>query len=215
MDSPTGTRLEILGLLLRREFSSQELADRLGVSSTAIRQHLTTLEAVGLVMRRKVVTQPSRPTYLYRVSPQGMRVFPKRYDLLLTQLIEVLTERQGPDGAGAIIEAAARRVAERVPARLTRADGQDRWQQFLEWLEAEFAWQADVAEEAGHARRLTIHQCPFQDLSKTQPDVCGLFFGTLIRAVFEGTAVEHASVATMPACCAFVVRLAQPEPPAR
>src|SRR5580765_76157 len=119
MESITGPRVEILELLLRRELSSQMLAERLGVTPAAIRQHLTTLEALGLVGRRKVVTQPSRPTYLYRISPQGMRVFPKRYDLLLTQLIEVLTERQGPDGAGAIIEAAARRMAERVPARVT------------------------------------------------------------------------------------------------
>ena len=47
--------------------------------------------------------------------------------------------------------AAARRVAERVPARLMRADAQDRWPQFLEWLDAEFSWQADVAEEADAA----------------------------------------------------------------
>ena len=92
------------------------MAERLGVSPAAIRQHLTTLEALGLVTRRKGVTQPSRPTYLYRVSAQGMRVFPKRYDLLLTQLIEVLTEREGPEGTGAVIEAAARRMAEK-PAR--------------------------------------------------------------------------------------------------
>lgn len=196
-------------LLLRQELSSQDLAEKLGVSPAAIRQHLATLEALSLVTRRKVVTQPSRPTYLYRVSPQGMRVFPKRYDLLLTQLIEVLTERQGPDGAGAVIETAARRVAERLPTRLTRADGQDRWEQLMEWLEAEFSWQADVAEEAGDARRITIHQCPFQDLSKTQPDVCGLFFGTLIRSVCPVGVVEHAPVAAMPACCAFVVRLTQ------
>lgn len=205
MESPAGPRLDILELLLRQELSSQMLAERLGVSPAAIRQHLTTLEALGLVTRRKVVTQPSRPTYLYRVSPQGMRVFPKRYDLLLTQLIEVLTERQGPDGAGTIIEAAARRMAERVPARVTVAAGQARWQRLLEWLEAEFSWQADVAEEAGEARRLTIHQCPFQDLSKTQPDVCGLFFGTLIRSVCGDVRVDHAGAPAVPACCAFVV----------
>jgi hypothetical protein len=40
-----------------------------------------------------------------------MRVFPKRYDLLLAHLIEVLTEGQGPGGTATIIEAAARRVA--------------------------------------------------------------------------------------------------------
>ena len=85
MEPPTGTRLDILERLLRRELSSQALAEELGISPAAIRQHLATLEALSLVTRRKVVTQPSRPTYLYRVSPQGMRVFPKRYDLLLSK----------------------------------------------------------------------------------------------------------------------------------
>jgi predicted ArsR family transcriptional regulator len=46
-----------------------------------------------------------------------MRVFPKRYDLLLTQIIEVLAEQQGADGAGAVIEAAARKVAARARER--------------------------------------------------------------------------------------------------
>jgi predicted ArsR family transcriptional regulator len=64
MESPTGTRLDILKYLLRQELSSQVLADKLGVSPAAIRQHLTTLEALRLVTRRKMVTQPSRPTYL-------------------------------------------------------------------------------------------------------------------------------------------------------
>ena len=32
--------------------------------------------------------------------------------------------------------------------------------------ETEFSWQAAVVEEASGARRLTIHQSPFQDLSE-------------------------------------------------
>src|SRR5260370_38918043 len=118
MDPPTGTRLDILELLLKQELSSQSLAESLRVSPAAIRQHLGTLEALGLVNRRKVVTQPSRPTYLYRVSPQGMRVFPKRYDLLLTQMLALLAEHQRPHGAGAPLEAAASAVVGRAGGHL-------------------------------------------------------------------------------------------------
>ncbi len=206
MESPTGTRLDILEHLLRQELSSQDLSEKLGVTSAAIRQHLSTLEALGLVVRRKLVTQPSRPTYLYRASPQGMRVFPKRYDTLLAELIAVLAERQGAEGVEATIAAAAQRVAERAPSAVTRSDRPERWQRLVEWLEAEFAWQADVVAEPGAAHRLTIHQCPFQDLSRHQPDVCGVFFGTLIRTVCADAAVEHAEAAAVPACCAFMVR---------
>lgn len=206
MESPTGTRLEILEHLLRMELSSQDLSERLGVTSAAVRQHLTTLEALGLVVRRKVVTQPSRPTYLYRASPQGMRVFPKRYDTLLAEMIAVLAERQGAGVVEATITAAAQRVAERAPTAVMRAGRPERWQRLVEWLEAEFAWQADVVEEPDAAHRLTIHQCPFQDLSRHQPDVCGVFFGALIRTLCVDVAVEHAEPATLPACCAFMVK---------
>jgi predicted ArsR family transcriptional regulator len=205
MDAPTGTRLDIMERLLRQELSSQELSEKLGVSPAAVRQHLTTLEALGLVLRRKVVTQPSRPTYLYRVSPVGMRIFPKRYDLLLSQMIAVLTDRQGPDGVEATIAAAARRLVDHAPTRVAGGNAADRWRRLVEWLEAEFAWQADVSEEPGAARRLTIHQCPLQDLSKSQPDVCGMFFGSLIRTLCPGAKVEHADPPALPACCAFLV----------
>ena len=205
METPTGTRLDILELLLREELSSQQLSERLGVSPAAVRQHLTTLEALGLVVRRKLVTQPSRPTYLYRVSPQGMRIFPKRYDMLLAQMIGVLSEREGAEAVEETIAAAARRVAEHAPGRVSGGPGPERWRRLLEWLDTEFAWQADVTEEPSARRRLTIHQCPFQDLSKIQPDVCGVFFGSLIRTLCPGAVVEHADAPAMPACCAFLV----------
>jgi predicted ArsR family transcriptional regulator len=204
METPTGTRQDILELLLKEELSSQQLSDRLGVSPAAVRQHLTTLEALGLVVRRKMVTQPSRPTYLYRVSPQGMRIFPKRYDLLLAQMIGVLAEQHGSEAVEQTIAAAARRVAEHAPGRVS-SPGPERWRRLLEWLESEFAWQADVTEAPSAPRRLTIHQCPFQDLSKIQPDVCGVFFGSLIRTLCPGAIVDHADAPAVPACCAFLV----------
>ena len=205
METPTGTRLDILELLLRQELSSQQLSERLEVSPAAVRQHLTTLEALGLVTRRKLVTQPSRPMYLYGVSPQGMRIFPKRYDLLLGQLISVLAERQGREAVEEAIAAAARRVAEHASSRVSAGTGPERWRRLLEWLETEFAWQAQVTEESSAPRRLTIHQCPFQDLSKEQPDVCGVFFGALIRTLCPGAVVHHAEAEATPACCAFLV----------
>ncbi len=205
--APTGTRRDILEVLLKQELSSQNLAGILGVSPAAVRQHLSTLEALGLVTRRKVVTQPSRPTYLYRVSPHGMRIFPKRYDMLVAQLIEVLTEREGAGATGEIIQAAARRLAERARDRIQGAEGEERWGRLVGWLEHDFAWHAQVKKERDGTRRLTVHQCPFQDLSKSQPDVCGLFFAALIRSVCGDVPVEHTEAGTTPACCAFLVSL--------
>jgi predicted ArsR family transcriptional regulator len=66
-----------------------------------------------------------------------------------------------------------------------------------------------VDEGPGEVRRITIHQCPFQDLSRTQPDVCGVFFGALIREACPQATVEHSAGPSEPACCAFVVKPAK------
>ncbi len=200
---PPGTKHDILRLLVKQELSAHTMADRLGVSPAAVRQHLDTLRALGLIMRRKQVTRPSRPTYLYQLSPLGQRAFPKRYDLFLELMIEVLLERHGADSVAELVEAAARRLAERVRERFQRIDAPTRWALLVDWLEEELTWQADVAHEPEGGRRITVHQCPYHDVSRWCPAVCGVFFGTLIQALYGDVPVEHALAPSGPACCSF------------
>lgn len=200
---PPGTKHDILKLLVKQEFSARGLADRLGVSPAAVRQHLDTLSALGLVMRRKLLTQPGRPTYLYQLSPLGQRAFPKRYDLLLGLVIEVLLERHGTDSVAELVDAAARRHAGRVRERFQRADASARWELLVDWLEEELTWQADVAHEPEGGRRITIHHCPFRDISRGYPAVCGVFFRTLIQVLYGDVPVEHVPAPSGPACCSL------------
>lgn len=208
---PAGTKHDILKLLVRQELGADDLAERLGVSGAAVRQHLDTLRALGLVDRRKVVTQPARPTYLYRLSTEGQRAFPKRYDLLLGLLVEALLDRHGPAAVADVIAAAAGRLAERVRGRFATTDERRRWDLLLGWLEEELAWQADAVEEGGGVRRVVIHQCPFQDVSRGHPAVCGVFFRTLIRALYGEVPVEHRPELGL-ACCSLTI--GPPRPPA-
>jgi|SRR5919198_3369518 predicted ArsR family transcriptional regulator len=202
--TPQGTKYEILKLLLREELSAQALAGHLRVTATAVRQHLETLHGQGLVARRKVVTQPSRPTFLYRLSAGGAAAFPKRYDLLLGLFVDVLLERHGVEWVAVLVQDAARRLAERVRSRFSVADPRRRWELLLAWLEEELTWHADVAATDGHYR-ITIHQCPFREISRTQPAVCGVFFRTLLQALYADVEVEHVGAMSGPACCLFRV----------
>jgi predicted ArsR family transcriptional regulator len=204
---PEGTKLDILKLLAKQELSAQGLAEALGVSATAVRQHLDTLEALAFVERRKQITQPSRPTYLYRLSARGSEAFPKRYDLLLSLLIEVIAEREGSQGVEEVVEAAARRFAERAESRFPKGDAAKRLRALLAWMEEELEWQADVTAE-GHGRhRLVIYQCPFREISSRQPRVCDVFFRTLLDALHQGLQVEAAAPLPPPACCGLLVTL--------
>src|SRR5438876_5420129 len=133
-----GTKRDILKLLIKQELSAISLAETLGVSPAAVRQHLETLQALELVTRRKkVVRRPSRPTFLYRLSVQGAAIFPKRYDLLLGLVVEVLLERNGADAVEEIMRAAAEHLAERGRHRFRRGAEPGPPKHPAEWPEPE------------------------------------------------------------------------------
>jgi predicted ArsR family transcriptional regulator len=201
---PEGTKQAILQLLLREQLTPSDLARRLGVTPVAVRQHLATLSALGLVEGRRVRVGPSRPPEVYRLSPEGRRVFPKRYDLLLAELLEVLLSQSGADRTLAAVADAARRLAGKAPPSSDDSD-RGRWTRLLAWLEQEFAWEADAIGPEGRPSRLVIHHCPFQDVSSRHREVCGVFFSTLVAALEPDARLEHVPDVPGEACCAFTV----------
>lgn len=87
------------------------LADRLGVTAVAIRQHLDRLEAEGLVVpedRRETVGRPKR---YWQLTPAGHGRFPDNHAGLTLEIIEAAAAVFGPDGLDKLIahrETAAR-----------------------------------------------------------------------------------------------------------
>jgi DeoR family suf operon transcriptional repressor len=200
---PAGTKRRLLDLLLRDERTAEELASRLDVSPTAVRQHLATLSALGLVERRTADPTSGRPAYLYRLGELGRRAYPKRHDLLVRELIEALIAREGREATLAIITDAARRVAEGAREGLGDSDPALRWESALAWLETEFAWEADLEEMPGGGRRFVLHQCPFQAVSADHPAVCGAFFTTLLEQLTGGGPYVHRVIRDGVRCCAL------------
>lgn len=200
---PAGTKRSILDLLLRGERTAEDLAAGLDVSATAVRQHLATLNGLGLVERRRAETGPGRPAFLYRLSELGRRSYPKRHDLLVRELIDTLIARQGQDGALAVVTETASRVAEGVRKRLERLDEEKRWDAVLAWLEEEFAWEASAEEWPDGGRRLVVHQCPFHSVSSDHPAVCGAFFTTLLDRLTAAGPFIHRPIGDGVRCCAL------------
>lgn len=203
---PSGTKREILDLLIREELGAQALAARLGVSPAAVRQHLATLQGAGLVERGRGEPQPGRPTYVYRLSPLARRTYPKRYDVLASELVDVLVDRHGESPALEIVAAAARRVAGRARALVTAGDVDRRWDLLMAWLEETFALEAEWEATGDGGRRIVVHHCPFQDIAADRPKVCGTFVTTLIGELLGGVDVTHEAADDPVRCCTLEVR---------
>lgn len=202
---PAGTRREILEALLREELGAADLADRLGISPAAVRQHLAPLRGVGLVERRKAEPAGGRPTYLYRLSLLGQRAFPKRYDLLLAEIVEALLERHGSEAVLEVVTDAARRLARRVEGRFIEAGPEERWDAVLAWIEEEFGWEAQLRASAAGDHEIVLHHCPFLAISADHPAVCGRFFTTLLGILTGETRIEHVPIRDGFRCCALKV----------
>lgn len=197
----TDTKQDILENLARREYAAQELAARLSMTTTAIRNHVTELEAQGFVTHRKVGGKPSRPKFLYRLSDAGAAAFPHRYDLLAVSLVRSIANESGEAAALSLVEQAGADVASRQ--RLTRPSGPapDRQRAVLGQMERELAWTSDIQVEASGAFRLLLYQCPFRSISREYLGTCPAFFSGLFRAAFGGGSVMCTAKPEADVCC--------------
>ena len=90
------TRGRIVTLLRRSGRTVEGLARELGLTDSGVRAHLATLERDGVVRQRGFVRRGSgggKPAYVYELTPEAEELFPKAYEPVLRQLLDVLSGR--------------------------------------------------------------------------------------------------------------------------
>src|SRR5215216_3210077 len=115
------TRGRIVTLLRRSGRTVEELARELSLTDNGVRAHLATLERDGVVRQRGSVRRGSgggKPAYVYELTPEAEELFPKAYEPVLRQLLDVLSQRLGPEESEAVLRSVGRCIAEgqSVPA---------------------------------------------------------------------------------------------------
>ena len=88
-------RAEILNFLKQQDYSVDELSTKLGISSTATRQHLAILERDGLIKRTLVKEKMGRPKIFYSLTERAEAFFPKAYSEFFKWIIQDIIEREG------------------------------------------------------------------------------------------------------------------------
>jgi len=114
------TRRSILLLLKKRgKAGAAELAEALGVTVSAARQHLAGLAAAGLVAHSAEPNGPGRPPLRYSLDAAGEALFPRFYGELANELLEYVEEAD-PALVDRVFE---RRRRRRVAQARKRVDG--------------------------------------------------------------------------------------------
>lgn len=103
----TDSRSEILHALLSHKeegLTLDQLAERLGISRPAVRQHVGVLERDGLVevTGRRMATG-GRPSRTYGLTREGLEVFPRQYEMLAEGMLATVREELGEEALDALL----------------------------------------------------------------------------------------------------------------
>ncbi|HLB13254.1 MAG TPA: metalloregulator ArsR/SmtB family transcription factor [Dehalococcoidia bacterium] len=193
------SRWQILEILKRKNRATlDELAKELGLVPVTVRAHLSVLQREDLVGAEEVRGKVGRPFYVYYLTEEAERLFPKRYHTLASLILESLEASDG--------EAKLDHLFERISDSMVQAHKDKAAGKTLEGKVAEAVrilnQDGGMAEwektEDGYA--VWEHNCPFFLVAQRHPKVCSI--DHLFLSKFLGTEVEatHRIVDGHPRC---------------
>jgi len=192
MRSEATRREQLLRLLLERKTGRtvEELARSLRVSRNAVRQHLTSLVAEGMVTKGSTQATGGRPEQLYMLSAEGHEGFPRKYSWFSELLLDSLKTEKGESAMIARLEKLGEKVGKQLQqTHQAPANVSDRITQLAKVMH-ELGYEAAPTEGTG--RQLPMIEavnCVFHHLATRFPEIC--HFDLALLSTFTGRPVSH------------------------
>jgi predicted ArsR family transcriptional regulator len=179
-------------LLLERKtgLTVEELAGRLHVSRNAVRQHLTSLEAEGLITKGSTQATGGRPEQLYVLSTGGHESFPRKYSWFSELLLDSLKAEKGENALAARFEKLGQQVGTQLQASHRPPENPSERVKRLATIMHELGYEAKPTEPVG--RQLPMIEatnCVFHQLATRFPEIC--HFDLALLSTFVGRPVVH------------------------
>lgn len=167
----SSAKRRIVDVLKRRAHTGPELAERFGLTTEAVRQHLNDLADLGLVRSApRQARGAGRPPVEWSLSDLAAELFPDRHGDLTVSLIDSIRSTVGEEGLEAIV--AARTEAQVTDYRDRLQDRPDRLDGLAE-IRSDEGYMAEVVEaEDGRGKLLVEHHCPICEAAKTCQGLC-------------------------------------------
>jgi len=190
---PTGnSQQEVLNQLMERKSGAtlDELVAAIGLSRTAVNQHLMALEREGYVQKTTPRRTGGRPQNVYVLTEAGTNVFPKQYSWFSKLLIETLRQQIGEEKVSQYMYDLGVKLSANLIPRLIGKNRAERIAEIVKIMnETGFIARTIAAEDSDKLRRVECKNCVYHDLSKDYPEVCRFDIGFLSGLM--GAEVEH------------------------
>lgn len=164
-------------LLEQGSATTAVIAEALGLTQAAVRRHLDSLLASGMVEERSVPPRGrrgrGRPARTFRLSDAGREAFQQDYDDLATAALRYLAETFGPAALDDFARTRAAELERRYLPVLTAADADRRPAVLARALSAD-GYAAAVSESpvGDGGAQLCQHHCPVAHVASEYPQLC-------------------------------------------
>jgi len=166
------TRERVVELFrLQGSHTVESLCAALNLSRTAVKSHLSALQAEGLVRRRGLQPGARRPSNVYELTAAADQLFPKAYDDFASALIGEIRRQQPEELRGYLNSIADRWIARDLP-HVGGLRGRKRFDRAKEVL-ANRGFMP-VLEQTRNGYQLREHNCPLMRLTAEYPEVCDM-----------------------------------------
>ena len=186
------SRRAILDLLKQEgPHDARSLAEQLGVTAMAVRQHLYDLAEQGLVVFEEQARPVGRPAKLWRLTPAADRFFPDGHAELTIGLIQAMTAAFGEPGLERLLEVRSAEQSEAYRKRMGRARSLRRRLDALAEVRTEEGYMAGVTVEPDGSFLLVENHCPICTAAATCTGLCAAELAVFQDVLGPDTEVER------------------------
>ena len=187
------TKLRILRKLRDSSTTASALSKAINVNKTAIRTHLEGLEKVAAVEACFKQEGRGRPKKYFKLTSKGKELFPRKYELLLSMLLNYIVNTEGLTYGKKLLSALASRIAEQLvkPLPETKQDQQktERLDLVVKALD-EMGFEASREQYEGKPAIISRNCIVHQIAEENHDLICHAFHDKLIERALPGVKVE-------------------------
>ncbi len=139
---------------------SAQLAERLGLTTMAVRQHLYVLQGEKLVTAEERPGPVGRPAKHWRLTREADRLFPDAYAELSVALLDALGDAFGPTGLKRVLDSRCARQQADYAGRIAPVASLEEKLRQLARVRTEEGYMADVTAEGSASFLFVENHCP-------------------------------------------------------
>jgi predicted ArsR family transcriptional regulator len=180
--------------LLKTEgpIDSAQLAERLGLTAMAVRQHLYALQREGLVTAEERPVPIGRPAKFWRLTREADSLFPEAYAELSVALIDSVKDAFGEEGLERVLTSRCARQRMDYGKRIKPAATLERKLRDLAKVRTEEGYMAEIREEDDGSFLLVENHCPICAAANACQGFCSTELDLFRSVLGPGVSVERA-----------------------